>query len=168
MAQTPPKEQTSTKGKAEEAPIYRRGRPDALATDASRTAAAAFSRAGFDDPSLILRWAQIAGLEVARLAQPLKLSGDTLTLKALPGAALFLAHEQRELAARINAYLGRAAVARIKFIQGGFPARPPAPPPPVKPDTLPAADPAHGFAGPEKLAQALARLGRRRTQAPKD
>lgn len=168
MAQTPPKKQTPAKAKPEEPPAYRRGRPDALAADASHAAAAAFARAGFDDPSLILRWSEIAGPEVARLAQPLKFSGDTLTLKALPGAALFLAHEQRELAARINTYLGRAAITRIKFVQGGFPARPAAPPMPAKPGALPRDDPARTFAGPETLAEALIRLGRRRSQSPRD
>lgn len=168
MAQTPPGKQTPAKAQSEEIPIYRRSRPEALASDAGHAAAAAFARAGFTDPALVLRWMEIAGPEVARLAQPLKFSGDTLTLKALPGAALFLAHEQRELVARINAYLGRAAIARIKFVQGGFPARPQAPSKPVKPGVLPAADPVRAFAGPEKLAEALIVLGRRRTQPPKD
>lgn len=168
MAQSPPKGQTPTREKPADTPVYRRGRPDAVAPDAKLAAATAFGRAGFDDPSLVLRWIEIAGPDVARLAHPLKLSGDTLTLQALPGAALFLAHEQRELAARINAYLGRAAVARIKFVQGGFPARSYAPPPPVQPGVLPAADPARAFTGPEKLAEALARLGRRRAEPPQD
>ena len=35
-------------------------------------AGAAFARAGFTDPTLVLRWSEIAGPEVARLAQPLK------------------------------------------------------------------------------------------------
>ena len=39
------------------------------------------------------------GPEVARLAQPVKLAdgpaGGTLTLRATPGAALFLAHENQ-------------------------------------------------------------------------
>ena len=75
----------------------------------------AFVRAGFVDPTLVLRWEEIAGSETAALAQPIKLSegpsGGVLTLKAEPGAALFLQHESRSLCERINAYLGRPAVA---------------------------------------------------------
>ena len=85
-----------------------------------------FLRAGFSDPTLVLRWQDIAGPEVARLAQPVKFSegpsGGTLTLRAAPGAALFLAHEKRALCDRINAYLGRPAVAQLKFSQGALPA----------------------------------------------
>ena len=52
-------------------------------------------------------------------------SGGILTLRAAPGAALFLAHEKRPLCDRINAYLGRPAVTQLKFSQGAF-----LPPPP--------------------------------------
>lgn len=124
----------------------------------------AFGRAGFSDPSLVLHWERIAGPQVARMCQPVKLVGEILTVKALPGAALFLAHEKRELMGRINAYLGRAAVSQIKFLQGGFAVRPASPPPGPKPGALPPADPARRFAGPEKLAEALEKLGRRRSQ----
>ena len=80
------------------------------------------SRAGFSDPTLVLRWEEIAGSETARLAQPIKLSesasGGVLTLRAEPGAALFLQHDSRALCERINAYLGRTAVSRLRFVQG--------------------------------------------------
>ena len=114
----------------------RRGRAAAVGSDAGNAAASAFARAGFRDPALVLRWREIAGPEVARLAQPLKFaegpSGGTLTLRALPGAALFLAHEKRALCERINAYLGRQAVVQIKFSQGALSPRPP-PQPKQKP-----------------------------------
>ena len=92
----------------------RHNRPTAVGQDAKWAGASAFVRAGFGDPTLVLRWNEIAGPEVARLAQPLKFSegpsGGTLTLRTTPGAALFLSHEKRALCARINAYLGREAV----------------------------------------------------------
>ena len=157
MAQTPKETQ--------EAP-QRRGRAGVIAAEARTTAAAAFARMGFTDPTLVLRWGEIAGPEVARLAQPLKLadgpSGGTLTLRAVPGAALFLAHEKRALAERINAFLGRPAVTQIKFSQGALPARPPAPPPQKKPHALSSSDPINRFAGPEGLVKALQALARRR------
>jgi len=141
----------------------RRGRAAAVGGDAGGVAASAFSRMGFSDPALVLRWREIAGPDVARLCQPMRFSegagGGTLTLKALPGAALFLGHETRALTARINQYLGRPAVARLKFVQGAFTPRRPAP-------VLrrPAAELAHAptpaWRGPETLKTALLALAR--------
>ena len=129
-------------------------------------AAAAFARAGFSDPTLVLRWNDIAGPEMARLAQPLKFaegpSGGTLTLRAAPGAALFLGHEKRAICERINAYLGRPAVVQVKFSQGA-PLTPPPPTPRQKPaGPLPPSDPSRRYQGPEDLAKALQALARRR------
>ena len=157
MAQTP---------KETQEPPPRRGRAGALVSDARATAATAFARMGFADPTLVLRWREIAGAEVARLAQPVKLSdgpsGGTLTLRAVPGAALFLAHDKRALTERINTFLGRPAVSQIKFSQGALPPRPSPPLPQKKPHALPTTDPSRRFDGPEGLARALQALARRR------
>jgi hypothetical protein len=129
-------------------------------------AAAAFARAGFRDPALVLRWREIAGDAVARIAQPLKLadgpSGGTLTLRAAPAAALFLGHEKRALCERINAYLGREAVVQIKFAQGAPLVRDPRPAPGKSAGPMPAADPSLRYHGPDGLAEALQALARRR------
>ncbi len=150
----------------QDTPIHRHNRATSVGADANAAAATAFVRAGFSDPTLVLRWNEIAGPEVARLAQPLKFSqgpsGGTLTLRATPGAALFLAHEKRALCERINAYLGRAAVAQLKFSQGPLPARPPAPAAQKAPGPLPPGDPSRRYQGPEGLARALQALARRR------
>ena len=164
MARTPPKKQSEAA--QENVPPERRNRTLPLGAEAKFTGAAAFARAGFSDPALVLRWREIAGPEVARLAQPLKLadgpSGGTLTLRAAPGAALFLAYEKRALCERINAYLGRPAVTQIKFSQGVLILRTP-PPKPGKPaGPLPASDPSRRYQGPEGLAKALQALARRR------
>jgi hypothetical protein len=145
----------------------RHNRASAVGMDARSAGAFAFVRAGFHDPSLVLRWSEIAGPAVARLAQPLKFSegpsGGTLTLRTTPGAALFLAHEKRALCARINNYLGREAVVQVKFSQGA-PLRTPAPAPtPQKAlGPLPPNDPSRRYQGPEGLAKALQALARRR------
>src|SRR6185437_8154454 len=59
-------------------------RAGAVGGDATLAARSAFARAGFSDPSLILRWPEIAGAETARLARPVRLaetaSGGVLTL----------------------------------------------------------------------------------------
>lgn len=158
MARTPKETQ--------EAPFVRRGRAQAVSGDAGSVASAAFSRAGFNDPTLILRWEEIAGPEVARIARPMKFidgpSGGILTLRAAPGAALFLAHEKRPLCDRINAYLGRPAVTQLKFSQGAFVPPPPKPARQKPAGPLPPADPSRRYHGPEGLAKALQALARRR------
>jgi hypothetical protein len=150
----------------QDAPPPRRNWVTPVGGDAGLAASTAFTRAGFSDPTLVLRWSEIAGAEVARLAQPVKFSdgpsGGTLTLRALPGAALFLAHEKRPLCERINAYLGRNAVTQLKFSQGALLPRPPAPKPAKPAGPLPSADPSRRYNGPEGLAQALQALARRR------
>jgi len=118
---------------------------------------------GFRSPVLVLRWRDIAGAEVARLAQPFKLTGDILTLRTVPGAALFLAHEKRSLCERINAFLGQPAVGQIKFLQSNSPLPPRLEPSPQKPvHSLPTADPSRRYQGPDALAKALQALGSRR------
>ena len=150
----------------------RRNRTEPVSREASATAAAAFARAGFKDPTLVLRWDEIVGPEVARLARPIRLteaaSGGILTLKAEPAASLFLQHETRALAARINAYLGRAAIAKLKFVQGPLAvARRPAPLP-HRPGPVPPADPARSYRGPDGLKAALMALARTRRRIPVD
>ena len=157
---------TRTVKETQEAAPIRSNRALAIGSHAGSVANALLLRAGFGDPTLVLRWQEIAGSEVARLARPLKFSegpsGGTLTLRAAPGAALFLAHEKRALCDRINAYLGRPAVAQLKFSQGAFLPPPPIPPRQKPAGPLPAGDPSRRYQGPERLAKALQALARRR------
>ncbi|HJW39848.1 MAG TPA: DUF721 domain-containing protein [Rhizomicrobium sp.] len=154
--------------KQRETPPQRRGRVAAVGGDATLAARSAFARAGFSDPSLILRWPEIAGAEAARLARPIRLTetatGGVLTLKAEPAAALFLQHESRALCARINSYLGRIAVVRLRFVQGALAELPPPPsrlPKAVEPAL---SDPARRWQGPPPLGEALLNLARQRTR----
>jgi hypothetical protein len=163
MARSPRDTQNES---AQDSQPVRHRRAVPVASDARVVGASAFTRAGFGDPSLVLRWREIAGPEVARLAQPVRLadgpSGGTLTLRTVPGAALFLGHEKRALCERINAYLGRPAVTQIKFSQGA-PVIRPVPPTRHKPaGPLPPSDPSRLYQGPEGLARALQALARRR------
>jgi hypothetical protein len=134
--------------------------------DAASLGRAAFDRAGFAEPTLVLRWREIAGAEVARIARPVRLSegatGGVLTLRADPAAAIFLQHESRALCARINSYLGRPAVERLKFAPGEI-APEPAHPRRSYPQDPPPRDPARAFAGPDRLKDALLALARVRT-----
>jgi hypothetical protein len=148
--------------------ISRRNRAEAVARGAGAIAASAFERAGFRDPTLIVRWAEIVGPEVARFARPLRLSegaaGGVLTLKAEPGASIFLQHEARTLCERINSYLGRAAIARLRFVQGEIAARQELPRLNRRPAEMAPGDPARAFHGPERLRDALVNLARARAR----
>jgi hypothetical protein len=143
----------------------RRGRATPVGGDASEAAHAAFARAGFTDPTLALRWSEIAGSEISRIARPLRFEekNGILTLLAEPGAALFLAHDSRQLTERINAYLGRPAVTKVKFVQGAV-TQPALPPKPARPGTAPNGDdPVYKYRGPDALKTALKSLARWRS-----
>ncbi len=148
-------------------PPQRRNWAGPVSTDATLASRSAFARAGFADPTLVLRWVEIAGAETARLARPVRLTDTgTLTLKAEPAAALFLQHETRALCARINSYLGRVAVTKLRFVQGTLLTPPPPPPRRSRPSEPTPTDPARRYQGPEGLGQALLALARQRTRAP--
>jgi hypothetical protein len=137
----------------------RRGRAAAIAPDASAVAATAFARAGFPDATLVLRWTEIVGAQVADVARPIRLdSSGVLTLKAEPGAAVFLQHQSRVLAEQINAYLGKPMVARLRFVHGALQKGPPPPPVRRPQGPVPASDPALRYQGPEGLHAALLKL----------
>jgi hypothetical protein len=113
----------------------RRGRAGAAGDDALRHAGAALARAGFTDANLVLRWHEIAGVEVARIARPLKLqegtTGAVLTVACDPAAIVFLQHETRALAERLNGYLGQGRIARLKLVPGQLNSSVPPPPHPM-------------------------------------
>ena len=140
-------------------------RAAAIGPDAAELGRAAFARAGFGDPTLVLRWREIAGADLARIARPVRItqspSGAVLTLRADPAAAVFLQHESRALCARINAYLGRTAVERLRFVPGEI--RPdPAPPSRNDPQESAGGDHARQFTGDDRLKSALLALARTR------
>lgn len=139
----------------------RRGKAVAAGEVALGHAAGAFARAGFVDANLVLRWADIAGPEVARIARPMRChsgeSGAVLTVVCDPGAILFLQHETRGLIERLNRYLGGNRIARLKLVPGRLEGGPKSLPHPAR--TL-------GFSSNSKpkpsLPEALERLGKLR------
>lgn len=150
----------------EQGPPVRRNRARAVGTDMPTLGQTAFTRAGFADSTLVTRWTEIVGEEVARLARPIKLvdnaGGGTLTLKAEAAASVFLEHETRSLCARVNAYLGRDAVSKLRFIYGKIATPEPAPEAREASTSLAPDDPVNAFRGPEGLKEALDKLARRR------
>lgn len=130
----------------------RRGRALPLADDALAQTAGALSHAGFADPALVLRWEEIAGAEVARVAAPLKLQegpdGAILTLQSEPGAAVFLQHETRALIERLNGFLGAKRITRVRFVPAHLGDKPELPSHPSTKQALPnGAETARGLSG---------------------
>jgi len=148
----------------------RRGRARPAGDDTGNQVAAILSKAGFSDSALVLRWRDIVGADVARIAQPTKLSqgpeGEVLTLRCEPGAAVFLQHETRALLQRINAYLGSSRVVRLKLISGQVTV-------PKELDEHPGQRIRQGREtqqtdGKPSLSEALAKLSRRRSGGRRD
>lgn len=147
-------------------PPARHNRTEIVGHDATRVASSAFARAGFADPTLVLRWPDIVGTEVARIARPIRLtesaSGGALTILSEPAAALFLQHESRTLCERINSFLGRKAVTKLRFVQGSVQQPHNSSSHPQLPTHAAPSDPARQFQGSEGLHSALISLARAR------
>lgn len=90
---------------------------------------AAFEKHGFQSADLLSHWAVIVGEDIARLCLPERISwsrpkeagtapAGTLTLKAAPGRALDIQYKAELVRERINAYLGYAAIAKVKVVAG--------------------------------------------------
>ena len=81
-----------------------------------------FAHAGFRDATLLIRWSEIVGPHIARVALPQKWQdgpdGAVLTLKCEPGAAVLLQHQTRMLIERLNTYLGQGRIIRLKLVPG--------------------------------------------------
>ena len=118
----------------------------------------AFARAGFTDATLLIRWSEIVGPQIARLALPQRWQdgpeGAVLTLKCEPGAAVLLQHQTRMLIDRLNTYLGHGRIKRLKLVPGRLTPRT-GPPGHPRPEAQASLD-SHS------LGEALARLARLR------
>ena len=116
----------------------------------------------------MLRWAEIVGAEVARVARPIKLQDDgegaILTLKCEPGATVLLQHETRRLIQRLNAYLGSNRIARLKLVAGELAEASDLPKHPRAGRSVSLGEPLSG----PPLSQALERLKRRRKPLNRD
>lgn len=118
----------------------------------------AITRAAFRTRSpaagaLMTDWSLIVGPALAAVTAPRRLQGGTLTIGCAGPVAMELQHLSAEVLSRINAALGRATVAQLRFVQDFTP--PPAPPPPKPPSTP---IPVEGLP-PGPLHDALAALG---------
>jgi hypothetical protein len=160
-----------------------------VAAAAARVAAPLLKKRGLAEARIVTEWRAIAGDLVSERSAPERLvrarqgdgsGGGTLRLRVAGAWALEFQHIAPELIARINAYFGYPAVARLQLVQAPLPAARRAPQRPVP---LPAAietsiaDRAAKIADPElrdrvialgrALEQRARRIAKARMQAPK-
>jgi hypothetical protein len=121
----------------------------------------AFKRKSPAGAQIMADWPGLVGPALAAVTQPLRLASGTLTLACSGPVAMELQHLAPQLAQRINAALGRAAVDRFRFVQrppaGAVPGRTPAPRPAAVPARVESALAAVPSA---ELRAALERLAR--------
>ncbi len=148
----------------------RRGGMRAIGAALPRVAGAILGKDGTAAAQLLAEWPAVIGAEIARIAQPLRLSfprGErrhgVLRLRVASGAALEIQHREPQLIARINTFFGYPAVARLAIIQGPPPLpdlpKPPIPRPLAAPEERALEARLRHVADPE-LRVVLERLGR--------
>jgi hypothetical protein len=131
----------------------------------------AYAKQGFAARELVTRWAEIAGADIARHAEPLKMQWPrpvegqpqepaTLVLRVEGPAALEIQHKSDVLLERVNRFFGWHAVGRLALRQAPL-SRRERPPRPRPPDAKAVAEVAKTLSAveDEALKDALARLG---------
>jgi hypothetical protein len=131
----------------------------------------AYAKQGFAARELVIRWAEIAGPEVAAHSEPLKIQWPrpvegqpqepaTLVLRVEGPMALEIQHSSDVILQRVNRFFGWSAVGRLALRQAPL-ARRDRPKPAPAPDAAEVAKLAESLASVEDeyLRAALARLG---------
>jgi len=149
----------------------RRG-PTMLAEVVGRVLAPVSGRRGFATADLIAAWPEIVGAKYAECTRPEKIvwpraeeagaDGGVLHLTVDGPRAVLIQHELDQIVERINAFLGYAAIARIRIVQGPVAQRQPLERAEIPLDSAAEARLGAEIAGVEDdaLRAALARLGR--------
>ena len=131
----------------------------------------AYAKQGFAARELVTRWAEIAGAEIARHSEPLKIQWPrpvegqpqqpaTLVLRVEGPMALEIQHASDAILERVNRFFGWSAVGRLALRQAPLSRRDRVPPS-RGPDPQAVAEVASTLAAveDEELRAALARLG---------
>ena len=131
----------------------------------------AYAKQGFAARELVTRWADIAGPEIARFCEPLKMQWPrpvegqaqepaTLVLRVDGPMALEIQHASDVILQRVNRFFGWSAVGRLALRQAPLTRRDrPAPPPPPDPQAVATIAASLSAVEDEQLRDALARLG---------
>jgi hypothetical protein len=149
----------------------RRG-PTMLAELVGRVLAPVSGRRGFATADLVAAWPDIVGAKYAECTRPQKIAwprdedasadGGVLHLTVDGPRAVLIQHELGQIIERINAFLGYAAIARIRIVQGPVAKNQPQTQEAAPLDSVAEARLGAAVAGVEDdgLRAALARLGR--------
>uniref|UniRef100_Q07I75 DUF721 domain-containing protein n=1 Tax=Rhodopseudomonas palustris (strain BisA53) TaxID=316055 RepID=Q07I75_RHOP5 len=130
----------------------------------------AFARQGFASRELVLRWAEIAGPEIAAHAEPIRIQwprpveGEdtrtaTLILRVDGPMALEIQHSADVILQRVNRFLGWNAVGKLALRQAPLSRRSTKPPRAPDPAAIEAVAKQLGEVQDDALRDALARLG---------
>mgnify|MGYP000495124281 CR=1 FL=1 len=128
MAKKPPSK-TPEKPKGILPSAVRSRAPRPLAKMVDRLTKSMLGRHGFAHGTIVTKWPDIVGDDMARHTQPEKIvfsrdgvSGGTVHLRCDSGAfATEMQHLEPQILERINTFFGYKAVVRIKLIQGPLP-----------------------------------------------
>ncbi len=131
----------------------------------------AYAKQGFAARELVMRWAEIAGADIARHSEPLRMQWPrpvegqpqepaTLVLRVEGPAALEIQHKSDVILERVNRFFGWSAVGRLALRQAPL-SRRDRPAPPQPPDAKAVENVAKTLSAveDEELRAALARLG---------
>ena len=145
--------------------------PRPLSDLLGKTLREGFAAQGFASSEIVMRWADIAGPEIAAHSEPMKIQwpralGEdapepaTLVLRVEGPAALEIQHLSAVILERVNRFFGWQAVGRLALRQAPLRRREPKKPPPQI-DENAVARVAAGLpeVADDNLRQALARLG---------
>ena len=91
--------------------------PGGIAALVSRIARPAFAKSSPGTAQMVEAWPSIVGPALAVVTTPRRLTQGTLTITCSGPVAMELQHLSNELLGRINQYLGRQSVHRLRFLQ---------------------------------------------------
>ena len=159
-ARSPGKATTKSAGRAAKAARPRGGEARRIADLLPVVGDTAFRKFGFVQGAIVTRWPEIVGPKLARVTAPESLrfpkgsKADGLLSITVGGAhAPVVQHVLPDIIARVNAFFGYAAVARVRLTQGAVAPRPPVPqPPPQEARTIPVSPTLRAIADPELRA----------------